>query len=166
MRRCTYYFIGILFLFFLSADDGLSCFCNVGFSQGCLEHQFCSILSPSAHCIIEVTWPDMEVVFQGCSDLLPAFFNCDSKVHETGSDRLFLCCLTDNCNSIEAVMVQVNPTGAMTTHIALTTPGSFPTRTSPSPSSVLAKSPNGKLKATFTKHIYTYTYTAVLQFLY
>ena len=145
------HFISLIFShFFCSADHGLSCICNMDFSQNCLDNPFCSISGDFAHCLIEVSLPDMVVNFQGCGDSLVTFLTCNGQVFETGNGRLVLCCLTNNCNSVEAINTQVSQTGAPTPYPVLTTPRSFPTATLQASLSVLEESPNSKLKAYLT----------------
>ena len=143
-------FIDVL-SFLLSTDDGLTCVCNTNFDQGCAQNPFCSVSGEFAHCIIEVYESDMAVISQGCIDSFTSYFACVDKVIETSVGRLILCCVTDNCNSIEAVLAQVSPTP----HTALTTPGSYPIMTlqPPSSSPVLTESPNCKLNVILTKNM-------------
>ena len=127
------------FLFLLSSDaEGLSCICNKGYAQSCEQNPSCSVSGAFAHCIIEVDESNMETVFQGCSDLITTYLTCNGQVTENNAGRLVLCCFTDNCNSIEAVLAQISPTRT----------GSFPTMTSSS--STLAESPTGEQKQHLT----------------
>ena len=98
-----------MFIVFTDSASGftgsspLSCVCNVGFQQTCASNPVCPISGEYAHCIIEVQSSDMEIVFQGCSDLVLSYFTCVGQVTENNGGRLIMCCATDNCNTLDAL---------------------------------------------------------------